>query len=227
MKRWQWTCLEFVVLSPTWDVFFKPFPSTVRKVNWRGVRKIARARGNRSFFKDKHDLPNIMGLPHEWAQRDCGSTQDQHRFKPRQGCQHWEGDVDMESNPYPRSYLQLKLSVKGEISFLHWILFGYIIYTSVQAPCPGVVDQHKKNSIVSLFHFVLLWLFLSYWYFACLFWFLFRVFCISCDCVCVSRLKKCLSFSLKKVINLGGEGSRRVREETGEIKTWSKYILWK
>lgn len=46
--------------------------------------------------------------------------------------------------------MPLILSNRGKISFLQWGATGYTSHTPGQAPCLGVADQNKMNSIVFL-----------------------------------------------------------------------------
>lgn len=102
-----------------------------------------------------------------WTYRDHGSI---HRTA-QMGFQHWEGRWTWGPTSIQEAIYNWDPLAKGKITFFQLNLTEYINHTSGQAPCPGIVNQHKPNSMVFLYNFALLGLFLAYWYFACLFWF--------------------------------------------------------
>lgn len=72
-----------------------------------------------------------------WTQKDWELAQDLHNFKQGKKSQHRVGAVDTKSYLYPRSYLLLIATVKGQISFLQRSIIWDVNHTPGQAPGQG------------------------------------------------------------------------------------------
>lgn len=81
-----------------------------------------------------------------WAVRACSRSE---RFKLGEFPGQKKASTPKVST-LTKSYLQQIPSCQHEVSFLWWILIGYIYHTPEQALCPEEVDQHKTNCIFLL-----------------------------------------------------------------------------
>lgn len=130
---------------------------------------------------------------------------------------------------------------KEKISFLYWILIGYINHTPDQVPCWEVAGPHKHSLVVSLHlflsHFILFRHFLfghllvySYFLFVCVyvFWYdsvsvFLRLFCCMCFvivCFLLVCFKERRTHKVGLVMRL-----EKIWEEWGKRKTWVKFIV--
>jgi hypothetical protein len=93
------------------------------------------------------------------------------------------------------SCVQLKSTGKGKISVLvNEDFTEHTTHTSWQAPLSGITGQQTMDSMIFcglLFSFVLLFHLLSYWYFACLYSFLFLFFDFFLFASCLYLCERC------------------------------------
>lgn len=99
----------------------------------------------------KQCLPDTTESMHIWTHRDCGSEHRAYTDSKQMGSQHWDGEVDIGSQPLQGAVTD---TGKGKICLLHWSLTVYINHTPGQAPYSGVANT-KKNA--KYFCFILLW----------------------------------------------------------------------
>lgn len=134
--------------------YITPLSSRFRDPFGRRGRKPWRARGSR-WLQGNNIFQIQQGRwTHIWTPRDCDSVYKTF-INSRQTKFHHRGRKEgTESYPEPRSYICNWQLLKRENQFLQWSDNRYISHILGQDPYPGVVSQHKLNSMVCVVCFL-------------------------------------------------------------------------
>lgn len=127
----------------------------------------------------KQWLQYTAGLIQIW---DHGHWDSMHKIRSSSNqTKSPQGEAKVDTNSYhlPEVISEWHLLRKERISFLQWIdTIWRINHTLGPVPCPGIVDQHKMDSMLLLFLCILLWFCLVWYFFT--FFICLLLFCFLC-----------------------------------------------